>query len=159
MVEHKPRRNFLKYATLSGLGIAGNPLSGLARADEALAPVVKPGANQQLVTLLQTTDVHCQLHPHDELFWENDKIQFRKAGGYAHLATYFEKARQNNPNTFIVDTGDMFQGSQLSVETTGQAIQPILNALNYNLYVPGNWEVVFGFIPIPKKICRTMSSF
>ena len=75
-------------------------------------------------------------------------------------------ARKKNPNTFIVDTGDMFQGSQLSVETTGKAIQPILNALGYNLYIPGNWEVVYykenmlklmGGLNAPKfaQICTT----
>ncbi len=119
---------------------------------------------QQLVTLLQTTDVHCQLHPHDELFWENEKAVFRKTGGYAHLGTYFELARKSNPDTFIVDTGDMFQGSQLSVETTGQALQPILNALGYSLFIPGNWEVVYnkdnmlklmGGLKAP-KICTNM---
>lgn len=144
MVEYRSRRNFLRFATLSGLGIATNPLSAFASHDDQNLPRAKLKKNQQLITLLQTTDVHCQLHAHDELFWENGKAVFRKAGGYAHLATYFEEARQANPNTFIIDTGDMFQGSQLSVETTGQAIQPILNTLGYDLYIPGNWEVVFG---------------
>jgi 2',3'-cyclic-nucleotide 2'-phosphodiesterase (5'-nucleotidase family) len=98
------------------------------------------------------------------LFWENEKAVFRKAGGYANLGTYFDEARKRNPNTFIVDTGDMFQGSQLSVETTGKAIQPILNALGYNLYIPGNWEVVYNKMNMLKlmgglkapKICSNM---
>jgi hypothetical protein len=37
----------------------------------------------------------------------------------------------------------MFQGSELSVETTGAAFVPILNALDYNLFLPGNWEVIW----------------
>ena len=96
------------------------------------------------VNILQTTDVHCQVHPHDELFWENDKAVFRKTGGYAQVATYFKKQRKNNPDTFIIDTGDMFQGSELSVKTTGKALVPILNQLGYDLYLPGNWEVIYG---------------
>ena len=63
--------------------------------------------------ILQTTDVHCQVHPHDELFWENDKAVFRRTGGYPQMATYFKKARKSNPDTFIIDTGDMFQGCLL----------------------------------------------
>lgn len=119
---------------------------------------------RQVVTLLQTTDVHCQLHPHDELFWENEQMVFRKAGGYAHVAELFNRIRKKNPNTFIIDTGDMFQGSQLSVETTGKAIQPILNGMGYNLFLPGNWEVVYyketmqkllGGLHAP-KICTNM---
>lgn len=96
------------------------------------------------LTILQTTDVHCQVHAHDELFWENEKIVFRKTGGYAHFATYLKKQRKSNKNLFLMDTGDMFQGSELSVKTTGKAISPILNALKYDLYLPGNWEVIYG---------------
>lgn len=96
-----------------------------------------------VLNILQTTDVHCQVHPHDELFWENNQAVFRNTGGYAHLASYLKNERKRNPNTFLIDTGDMFQGSELSVKTTGKAITPILNALNYDLYLPGNWEVIY----------------
>jgi sulfur-oxidizing protein SoxB len=162
------RRNFLRYSTLAGLGLSINPLSSMAytpsKKNEVKSDAKKPKHGQQIVTLLQTTDVHCQLHPHDELFWEHDTMAFRTTGGYAHLATLFKRVRSKNPNTFIVDTGDMFQGSQLSVETTGKALQPILNAMGYNLYLPGNWEVVYykeamqkllGGLDAP-KICANM---
>ena len=116
------------------------------------------------VSILQTTDVHCQIHPHDELFWENGKAVFRKTGGYAHLAAYLKNRRKINPNTFLVDTGDMFQGSELSVKTTGKAMVPVLNALQYDLYLPGNWEVIYykksmqtlmGSLDAP-KVCANM---
>lgn len=116
------------------------------------------------ISILQTTDVHCQLHSHDELFWENEKAVFRKTGGYARLASYLNKERKKNPNTFIVDTGDMFQGSELSVKTTGKAIVPVLNKLGYDLYLPGNWEVIYykkamqtllGSLTAP-KVCANM---
>lgn len=93
---------------------------------------------------MQTTDVHCQINAHDELFWEKNQMVFRKTGGYARIATLFSKLKKSNPHTFFIDTGDMFQGSELSVETLGEAYVPILNALNYNLYLPGNWEVIYG---------------
>ncbi len=167
MSEQNTRRNFLKFSTLAGLGIAINPLSAFSASknkEKNIGESTTTKAGQQIVSLLQTTDVHCQLHPHDELFWENGKSVFRKTGGYANLATYFEIAREKNPNTFIIDTGDMFQGSELSVKTTGKALQPILNALGYNLYIPGNWEVVYykenmqkllGGLHAP-KICANM---
>jgi 2',3'-cyclic-nucleotide 2'-phosphodiesterase (5'-nucleotidase family) len=167
MTEQNTRRNFLKFSTLAGLGIAFNPISAMGSAEhEEKYSEHKTTAQsgQQVVTLLQTTDVHCQLHAHDELFWENNKSVFRKTGGYANLATYFDMARKKNPNTFIIDTGDMFQGSELSVKTTGKALQPILNSLGYNLYIPGNWEVVYykenmlklmGGLDAP-KICSNM---
>lgn len=54
----------------------------------------------------------------------------------------FKKYRKANPNTFIMDTGDMFQGSMLSIKTQGGAYTDILNQLDYDLYLPGNWGSV-----------------
>ncbi|MES2780478.1 MAG: 5'-nucleotidase C-terminal domain-containing protein, partial [Bacteroidota bacterium] len=69
---------------------------------------------------------------------------FRKTGGYAYMATMLNQLKKENPNTYIIDTGDMFQGSELSVKTTGKAFVPLLNAMNYDLFLPGNWEVIYG---------------
>lgn len=137
------RRKFLQSGLLTGATLsAASPLLAISKTQtdntEKLAP--KNG----VITFLQTTDVHCQLHAHDELFWENNQLTFRKAGGYAHLATALDKLKAENPaNTLVMDTGDMFQGSMLSVKTSGKAFVPLLNALNYDLYLPGNWEVVY----------------
>jgi 2',3'-cyclic-nucleotide 2'-phosphodiesterase (5'-nucleotidase family) len=145
--EHQPRRNFLKSLGTLGLGAGFIPsIPALANGEEDLLHTVETTASEKevIVQILQTTDVHCQVFPHDELFWENNEAVFRKTGGYAHLSTYLQKAKKQNPHTFVIDTGDMFQGSALSGKTTGKALVPILNALNYNLYLPGNWEVIFG---------------
>jgi 2',3'-cyclic-nucleotide 2'-phosphodiesterase (5'-nucleotidase family) len=166
------RRKFLKNSLLTGLGASLAPLAltGKTQLPEAESLDNTPGSGEELgplngtLTLLQTTDVHCQIHPHDELFWENGKAVFRKTAGYAHVATLFDKVRKSNPNTYIIDTGDMFQGSELSVKTTGKAITPILNAMGYDLYLPGNWEVVYykkamqtllGGLDAP-KVCANM---
>lgn len=160
------RRDFLKKVSTIGAGaalVSTNPL--IALAEEADSGDTNPSENREFtLSILQTTDVHCQVHPHDELFWENDKAVFRKAGGYAQLASYLKKEKKKNPNTFLVDTGDMFQGSELSVKTTGKAIVPILNKLGYDLYLPGNWEVIYykkamqtllGSLTAP-KVCANM---
>lgn len=136
------RRDFLRNSALAGIGLALGPANAFA--GNKAYRTMEQGTNKSKITILHTTDVHCQLHPHDEMFWENETIAFRKTGGYAHMATYFENVRNENPNTFIVDTGDMFQGSELSVKTSGNVMPPILNAMGYGLYLPGNWEVVYG---------------
>ena len=161
------RRDFLKkIGTISGAGLlTASPMMAFADSlnkNEEQENIIndKPFT----ISILQTTDVHCQVHPHDELFWENDKAVFRKTGGYAHLATYLQNERKKNPDTFLIDTGDMFQGSELSVKTTGKAMVPILNALGYDLYLPGNWEVIYykkamqtllGSLNAP-KVCANM---
>lgn len=156
------RRDFLQKSLLAGATTLGSPLQAPTEAPSATTPSL-PGTGT--VTLLQTTDVHCQLHAHDELFWENNGLTFRKAGGYAHLATAIDSIRRKNPaNTVLIDTGDMFQGSMLSVKTEGKAFLPLLNALNYDLFLPGNWEVVYykkamqsllGGLQAP-KVCTNM---
>jgi len=149
----KQRRQFLKNVGALGLGMVlpsgvfGNrdlkTLTG-DREEEAVPETACGDSGERTVTIFQTTDVHCQVHPHDELYWENGRMVFRKAGGYAVLATMLKKLRSKSDHSFLIDTGDMFQGSALSVETTGEAFIPILDALNYDLYLPGNWEVIYG---------------
>jgi 2',3'-cyclic-nucleotide 2'-phosphodiesterase (5'-nucleotidase family) len=145
-MKNNNRRNFLKSLGTIGLGATlVAPISALAdnakneNADNAYAKdeVVK-------VNILQTTDIHCQVHPHDELFWENNQSVFRKTGGYAQITTLLNQLKKKHKHTFSIDTGDMFQGSELSMKTTGKAFVPILNAMNYDLYLPGNWEVIYG---------------
>ena len=152
-MENTKRRKFLKSVGLAGLGAAfAEPLLAATGTSEAQLSTIPSDPNVPFtVSILQTTDVHCQIHPHDELFWENEKAVFRKTGGYAQLATMFKKMKAANPNSFLLDTGDMFQGSELSVKTTGKAFVPILNALEYDLYLPGNWEVIYG-----KKSMQTL---
>ncbi len=162
------RRDFLRNSLLAGLGASLSPLTASAKATsgeltlDSNAVVAPPRSGT--LSLLQTTDVHCQIHPHDEMFWENEQMVFRKTAGYAQLATMLDKIRKQNPNTFTVDTGDMFQGSELSVKTTGKALVPVLNALQYDLYLPGNWEVIYqkkamqtllGGLDAP-KVCANM---
>ncbi len=161
------RRDFIKkMGTLGGAGLlASGPVASFAASTgNAVKDITAADDKPFILSILQTTDVHCQVHAHDELFWENEKAVFRKTGGYAHLATYLEKERKKNPHTFLIDTGDMFQGSELSVKTTGKAMVPILNALGYDLYLPGNWEVIYykkamqtllGSLNAP-KVCANM---
>ncbi len=142
------RRNFIKNIGALGISIPFvTPISGFATETEYQEIENQDLVNNNLpqtISILQTTDVHCQIHPHDELFWEDNKVVFRKTGGYAYMATMLNDLKKKNPNTYIIDTGDMFQGSELSVKTTGEAFVPILDALKYDLYLPGNWEVIYG---------------
>ncbi|GAA0880626.1 bifunctional metallophosphatase/5'-nucleotidase [Algoriphagus jejuensis] len=155
------RRKFI--AQLGALG-ASTGLAGIAVATQNRESKNRRIPQPFTLTIFQTTDVHCQIHAHDELFWEDEKAVFRKTGGYANLKTFLDQQRKKIEHSFLIDTGDMFQGSELSVKTTGEAMIPILNALDYDLYLPGNWEVVYykktmqhllGSLTAP-KVCANM---
>jgi 2',3'-cyclic-nucleotide 2'-phosphodiesterase (5'-nucleotidase family) len=147
MMKKNNRRNFIKSIGSLSIGAAVVPaafaLDAKTTSEEEL-DLGNVNSKKSVISILQTTDVHCQIHPHDELFWEDGKAVFRKTGGYAYMASMLKQLQTKNPNTFTIDTGDMFQGSELSVKTTGKAIVPILNAMDYKLFLPGNWEVIYG---------------
>jgi sulfur-oxidizing protein SoxB len=123
------RRDFLKHLGRVGLGLGVVPV--LARA--------------QHLTILHTADIHAQLDIHDEFFWEDGRAVFRRRGGLATLRTMINALRRENPgNTLVVDGGDCFQGGGVASLSRGRAIVPLVNAIGYDLVLPGNWEVVYG---------------
>lgn len=137
------RRDFLKKTTLAGIGtsLAGVAAAIPAASDETKVP--RPTASNRF-TILYTSDIHAQLNTHDEFFWENEKAVYRKRGGLAVLKTMINHYRKQNPeNTLLIDGGDYFHGSAIASLTEGEALIPLLNDFNYDLILPGNWEVVY----------------
>lgn len=137
------RRDFLKKTTMAGIGtsLAGVAAAIPAATDETKVPL--PAASNRF-TILYTSDIHAQLNTHDEFFWENGKSIYRKRGGLAVLKTMVNHYRKQNPaNTLLIDGGDYFHGSAVASLTEGEALIPLLNDFNYDLILPGNWEVVY----------------
>lgn len=99
----------------------------------------------KVITLLHTSDIHAQLHTHDEFFFEDGKVVYKKRGGFAVLKTMLNQLKSKNPdNTLIIDGGDCFQGGGVAALTEGKGIVPLINNIGYDLILPGNWEVVYG---------------
>ena len=143
------RKDFLRKIGAATIGMGLSPLTSFAMMDEGKSAeiqkskTIKEGKAQK-ITLLHTTDIHGQINVHDEFFMENGKPVFKKRGGFAHLKTMVNELRKQNPNTLLLDGGDCFQGSGIAALTQGQALIPLMNNLNYDLVLPGNWEVVYG---------------
>jgi S-sulfosulfanyl-L-cysteine sulfohydrolase len=144
------RRDFIRYAGLGAIGLGLGPaISYWLQEEGKIREIIKNPAiirgKAQRYTILHTSDIHGQLDIHDEFFWENGKAVYKKRGGFATLSTMLNELRKDNPsNTLVVDGGDCFQGSGIASLTQGQAIIPLVNKLNYDLVLPGNWEVVYG---------------
>jgi 2',3'-cyclic-nucleotide 2'-phosphodiesterase (5'-nucleotidase family) len=143
------RRNFLKKSAIIGLASLLNPMSEVIASntrevDSEEDSYQKQKSNEKIVTILITTDIHSQLFTHDEFFWENNQAVYKKRGGMAVLKTMIEFYRKQNPeNTILYDGGDFFHGHAVASLTEGEALIPIFNELNYDLMLPGNWEVVY----------------
>lgn len=100
---------------------------------------------EEVITILQTADIHAYLNTHSELFVENDSIVFRNAGGLANIKTLAESVLHENPDrTVFIDGGDLIQGSGESVHSEGKIFHSLIQQMNYDLLIPGNWEVIYG---------------
>jgi 2',3'-cyclic-nucleotide 2'-phosphodiesterase (5'-nucleotidase family) len=145
------RRDFLKLGSVLGAGLGLSPTVSSLIPDEAgrresleKSRTVAAGKAQR-ITILHTSDIHAQLHPHDEFFWEDGQAVYRKRGGLAVLKTMIRKLRSDNPyQTLLIDGGDCFQGGGLATLTEGRALVPMMNQIGYDLMLPGNWEVTYG---------------
>lgn len=141
------RRNFIKNAAVLGFGVPATmgPVSAAFAASDS-ASSAEAGSQQQApnqFSLFITTDLHAQLHTHDEFFWENEKAVYKKRGGLAVLKTMIDRLRAQHPQNILYDGGDYFHGHGVASMSEGEALIPLMNAFNYDLILPGNWEVVY----------------
>ena len=58
------------------------------------------------ITILHTNDVHSHIDP-----FPPDHSSFPNMGGLARRAALVEQIRAENPNTLLLDAGDIFQGT------------------------------------------------
>jgi len=65
-------------------------------------PEAESSGEPTKITILQTADIHGQVMPHSELFWEDEQISFKTLGGLAHMKTLFDQEREANPNTIYL---------------------------------------------------------
>ncbi|MGA9590095.1 MAG: metallophosphatase [Salegentibacter sp.] len=87
------------------------------------------------ITILHTNDVHS----HIEAFGPND-ARFPNMGGVARRATLIEKIRQENPNTLLLDAGDIFQGTPYFNFYGGELEFKLMSKLKYDASTIGNHD-------------------
>ncbi len=67
-----------------------------------------------------------------------------KLGGYAQIATLAKRLRHGRVNAMLTDSGDTFDGSPVAQITRGERVIPVLNAIGYDAWVPGNRDFAYG---------------
>jgi len=133
------RRSFLK-ASLAGGAIATVP-SPLWRSltlppwSSISAPLLELGSGETLITILHTNDTHSQIDP----LPENDK-QYPGKGGVARRATLVKRVRQENPNTLLIDAGDVFQGTPYFNFYKGEVEYKAMSLIGYDVGTLGNHD-------------------
>ncbi len=103
----------------------------------AVAEDAAPALTKDLVILF-TSDVHCGI---DQGF------------GYAGLYAV-KKQMEKSYNVLLVDDGDSIQGEPVGTMTKGEAIINLMNAVGYDVAIPGNHEFDYGmdnFLSLTKQ--------
>jgi 5'-nucleotidase len=119
------RRTFIQKTTASTAFIS---LSGLGLTSCMPSTATK-------ITILHTNDVHS----HIEAFGPNDGRNANK-GGVARRAALVESLRKNNPNTLLLDAGDIFQGTPYFNFYGGELEFKLMSMLKYDVATIGNHD-------------------
>lgn len=96
------------------------------------------------LTILQLNDTHAYFELHNEAYWNGDNLYYKKAGGYARIASIINQIREEKKDKVVtLDNGDTIHGTFAAVNTNGKAIVPILNELDLTA-MTAHWEFAYG---------------
>ncbi|GGX12229.1 bifunctional metallophosphatase/5'-nucleotidase [Aquimarina muelleri] len=87
------------------------------------------------ITVLHTNDVHSQIDP-----LPNNHYKYPGLGGFARRASIIEQVRTQNPNTVLLDAGDIFQGTPYFNYYGGEIEFKLMSKLKYDLATIGNHD-------------------
>lgn len=90
---------------------------------------------QKHITILHTNDTHSHVEP-----FEPSHYKYANKGGVARRATLIESIRKENPNTLLLDAGDIFQGTPYFNYFGGELEFKLMSMLNYDLATIGNHD-------------------
>src|SRR5581483_3963795 len=123
------RRDFLKLVGRAGLI---NAVPTLASAAATLNP------DTVCISILHTTDLHGHILPTFDYDGNPDR------GGLARCATQIRRWQRENPNSILIDVGDVYQGTDVSLRNKGALMIDLFNHLQYDAWVLGNHEFDWG---------------
>lgn len=117
------RRTFLTTSAAFGATFAAFPLD-----------LLNASAADTVITILHTNDTHSQIDP----LPANDANAGK--GGVARRATVVRRVRKENPNTLLVDAGDVLQGTPYFNFYRGEVEYKAMSAIGYDVGTLGNHE-------------------
>ena len=101
---------------------------------------VNPSINVDDIVILYTNDVHCGI---GQVKDSNGLVTNIGYAGVAELKKYAASIVGNDHVT-LVDAGDALQGDAVGTMSKGGYIVDIMNAVGYDIFVPGNHEFDYG---------------
>ena len=99
------------------------------------------------ITLLATSDIHGRFMP-----WDYAVDGSNLSGSLTQLFTIIKDVRDQNPNTILLDNGDMIQdnSAELFNDQPESPLMKALNEMDYDAWSYGNHEFNFGLDTLDK---------
>jgi len=142
------RRDFLGASFLAALSFSLPRSLARIRMPEAIwSPLLETAAGETLITVLHTNDTHSQIDP----ILDNDKTWAGK-GGVARRATLVKRIRKENPNTLLIDAGDVCQGTPYFNFYKGEVEYKAMSLIGYDAGTIGNHEFDNGVQSLAKAL-------
>ncbi|MBT8309316.1 MAG: bifunctional metallophosphatase/5'-nucleotidase, partial [Flavobacteriaceae bacterium] len=122
-------------------------LGGMGLSSFSLAKTTK-------ITILHTNDVHSHIDP-----FGPDHGRNPNQGGVSRRAKLIERYREENPNTLLLDAGDIFQGTPYFNYYGGELEFKLMSMLKYDLATIGNHDFDNGIDGLYKQLPNAKFEF
>lgn len=135
------RRGILALAAALAVAFSLSGCAGGAKASSAPTAAQAALGEKRTVTIFGSSDIHGYFLP-----WDYATDAAYPTGGLSKIATVVARERAANPNVVLVDAGDLIQGN-FAEGFKAEKENPMmkgLNAIGYDVFVPGNHEFNFG---------------
>src|SRR5438552_8427630 len=135
------RRDFLKLAGQAGL------IGAVPTLAEAAATL---NSDTVCISILHTTDLHGHILPTSDYDGNPER------GGVARCITQIRRWRRKNRNAILIDVGDVYQGTEVSLRSKGELMIDLFNHLKYDAWIVGNHEFDWGIEPFQQALQRSI---
>ena len=132
------RREFLRTIAQAGIYYSAPSLAGAT-----------DFADTVTVSIIHTTDLHGRILPTTDYNGNTD------VGGLARCATQIRRWRRQNRNSILIDAGDVYQGTDVSLRSNGELMIELFNHLKYDAWIVGNHEFDWGREIFSKAVARS----
>ncbi|MBL4744844.1 MAG: metallophosphatase [Flavobacteriaceae bacterium] len=138
------RRNFLQN---TGVATVGLTLGGLSLQSFSSDSRTK-------ITILHTNDTHSHIDAFDA-----NHPKYPNQGGVSRRATLINAIRKENPNTLLLDAGDIFQGTPYFNFYGGELEFKLMSMLKYDAATLGNHDFDNGVDGFYKQLPHAKFDF
>ena len=124
------RRNFIKKSAAAGTLVSVSSFGLLSFSAEE---------KRKHITILHTNDTHSHIEP-----FNADHALYPNMGGISRRYSLISRIRKENPNTLLLDAGDIFQGTPYFNFYGGELEFKLMSKLGYDAATIGNHDLDNG---------------